>query len=82
MKNKINLVSLQADNFKNDIKDDNLNKMINCYEKIEDKQNSFVDTAAIIGNMQLVISCDTSIAHLSSAMNIKTLLVLNQVPIN
>ena len=77
LKNKINLVSLQADNFKNDIKDDNLNKMINCYEKIEDKQNSFVDTAAIIGNMQLVISCDTSIAHLSSAMNIKTLLVLN-----
>lgn len=42
-----------------------------------DVENSFIDTAAIIYNIDLVITCDTSVAHLSGALGKKTLIVLN-----
>lgn len=42
-----------------------------------DIEKSFMDTAAIIKNIDLVITCDTSIAHLSGALGKKTLIVLN-----
>lgn len=42
-----------------------------------DKTTAFKDTAAIISNLDLVISCDTSIAHLSGALGKKTFLLLN-----
>ena len=37
-----------------------------------DKQNKFFDTAALITNLDLIISIDTSIALLSAAMQKKT----------
>jgi len=42
--------------------------------------NDFVDTAALIENLDLVISVDTSVAHLSGALGKKTLLLLPNVP--
>lgn len=42
--------------------------------------NSFEDTAAIIENMDLIISIDTSLAHLAGAMGKKILLLLPWSP--
>ena len=42
--------------------------------------NDFVDTAALIENLDLVISVDTSVAHLSGALGRKTWTLLPNVP--
>jgi ADP-heptose:LPS heptosyltransferase len=42
--------------------------------------NDFLDTAALIDNLDFVISVDTSVAHLSGALGKKTLLLLPYVP--
>ena len=41
-----------------------------------DQQHSFIDTAAIILNCDIIITCDTSVAHLSGALGKETLLLL------
>jgi tetratricopeptide (TPR) repeat protein len=41
--------------------------------------NDFVDTAALIENLDLVISVDTSVAHLSGALGKKTLVLLSSI---
>jgi hypothetical protein len=42
--------------------------------------NDFLDTAALIDNLDLVISVDTSVAHLSGALGKETWLLLSYVP--
>ena len=49
------------------IKNLNLNIIDNL-----DEDSPFVDTAAIIKNLDLVITSDTSILHLSASLNIET----------
>ena len=41
-----------------------------------DQQQPFIDTAAIILNCDIIITCDTSVAHLSGALGKETLLLL------
>ncbi len=61
--------------------------MSNCpfRDRIEDYtdqmdagKDGFVDTAAVIANLDVVISCDSSIAHLSGALGKDTWLLLNR----
>lgn len=47
-------------------------EIVFCGELVE----NFQDTAAILKSMDIVISVDTSLAHLSGALNIKTLVLL------
>jgi hypothetical protein len=47
---------------------------------VDEGPDSFIDTAAIIKICDLVISCDTSIAHLAGALGKSTWLVLRHVP--
>ena len=54
----------------------------NYYDKIKifkemDSEKPFLDTAAIIMNCNLIITCDTSIAHLAGTLGKKTFLLLN-----
>jgi ADP-heptose:LPS heptosyltransferase len=42
--------------------------------------NDFLDTAALIACLDLVISVDTSVAHLSGALGMKTLTLLPSAP--
>ena len=42
--------------------------------------NDFLDTAALIDNLDLVISVDTSVAHLSGALGKETWVLLSHVP--
>jgi len=44
-----------------------------------DKDKSFVDTIAILKNIDILITVDTSIAHLAGVLNIRTLLLLGYI---
>ena len=70
----IELICLQKNliNFEND----EMLKHIKIFEKI-DETKPFMDTAAIIENCNLIISCDTSIVHLAGSLGKETLLILN-----
>ena len=46
-----------------------------------DADGAFLDTAAVIKNLDLVISSDTAIAHLAGALGVKTWVALKFVPI-
>jgi ADP-heptose:LPS heptosyltransferase len=45
-------------------------------QSLDEKHGSFMDTAAIINNLDLVITIDTSIAHLSAALGKPTWVIL------
>jgi len=42
--------------------------------------DTFIDTAAIMKNLDLVVTCDTSIAHLAGALGRPVFVLLKQVP--
>ena len=46
-----------------------------------DKKVSFLDTAGVIKNLDLVITADTAIAHLAGSMGTKVWLLLSYMPI-
>ena len=74
---KIKLYSLQKFNGLDQI-NENIKKLkLNIIDNF-DEEAAFVDTAAIIENLDLVITCDTSIAHLSGAIGKKTFLLLQK----
>ena len=76
----INLFSLQ----KNDGLDQitkNLTKMnIQNFSENLDKKGAFLDSAAIIKNLNLVITIDTSIAHLAGALDCNVWVILKYIP--
>ncbi len=47
---------------------------------LENEQEDFADTAAIVANLDLVISIDTSVAHLAGAMGKPVWLLLRKCP--
>jgi hypothetical protein len=49
-------------------------------EDFDAGSDAFVDTAAVMDCLDLVISCDTSIAHLAGALGRRTWVVLKRVP--
>ena len=46
--------------------------VLNFCKDIDNNDNSFEDTIAILKNLDLFITSDTAIAHLASTMEIKT----------
>ena len=54
--------------------------MIDNNNNIDIGKDAFIDTAAIIKNLDLVISSDTSIVHLSGAIGTKVWMLEPKVP--
>jgi tetratricopeptide (TPR) repeat protein len=72
----ITLVNLQKD-FNPAIDNKDKDVKIRFFHDFDKDDNAFLDSAAIINNLDLVISNDTSIAHLAGAIGKPILLVLN-----
>jgi ADP-heptose:LPS heptosyltransferase len=47
---------------------------------LQDEQEDFADTAAIVARLDLVISIDTSVAHLAGALGKPVWILLNNSP--
>jgi hypothetical protein len=50
------------------------------YRGFDDGPDAFLDSAAMMENIDLVISSDTALAHLAGALGIETWLALKYVP--
>ena len=75
----VQLISLQKGESEEDLS--NIDFPIKSFNGEIDKDgDAFVDTAAIIVNCDLIITCDTSIAHLSGALGQKTWILLKKIP--
>ena len=64
----INFFVLQRDIDKEKIKAINKNGNVNYFEDLDQSGNPFEDTISIIKNLDLIITADTSIAHLSTTL--------------
>ena len=72
----VRLISLQKNNGSEELKSNTSFKVEDFNSEIDIGDQAFLDTAAIIENLDLVITCDTSIAHLSGALNCPTWIML------
>ena len=74
----IRLISLQREH---KILDEKINT---CLETLgsdfDNKEYAFKDSIAVMRNLDLVISCDTSIAHLAGTLNVPNWIALKYVP--
>jgi len=78
--NQISLLSLQK-GFGSEQLDTCLfkDRFVSCQDEVNDTWD-FLETAAIIANCDLVITSDTSVAHLAGGMGKTTWLLLHKVP--
>ena len=78
---KFKFIALQKGYGSDQIAKFNLSDFItDLSSEIDLKDNSFEDTIHILNNIDLLITADTSIAHLAGTLNIKTLLMLSYNP--
>ena len=78
--NKFNFISLQKSEGQEQIKKYNLQDKITDYYGPSTDINPFEDTIEIIKNLDLVITVDTSIAHIASTLGKETWVLLPFIP--
>ncbi len=80
-KKQLNFINLQKGFAVNQINILKLEKYIIDYSnEIDNRGNAFEDTISIIKNIDIVITTDTALAHLSGTMEIETWLMLHHNP--
>ena len=78
---KINFISLQKGFGLEQIKNfKHKDKLYNFSKEVDNGENIFEDTIGILQNIDLVISIDSSLVHLSSTLGIKTFVLLHFCP--
>ena len=79
-KTTVSLLSLQKGDGAEQLADCSFrHRFVGCQEEINQTWD-FVETAAIIANCDLIITCDTVVAHLAAGMGRPTWLLLTKVP--
>jgi tetratricopeptide (TPR) repeat protein len=78
LNNLSNINNIYMINLEKDFKKEQYNSIKIDYFKGLDETDAFTDTAAIIKMLDLVITCDTAVAHLSGAIGQRTWLLLNK----
>ncbi len=73
---KINFFIIEKDFDKKKLNLINKNSNVSCFEQLDKNVKPFEDTIGIIKNLDLVITADTSIAHLSATLEKNTWIVL------
>lgn len=74
-------ISLQKGYARNQIQTNEFEKQIIDYDPLIDQgSNKFLDTTAILKYLDLVITTDTSIAHLAGSLGTQTWILLSKVP--
>ncbi len=73
---KINFFIIQKDFNKTKISNINQNSNVNYFEDMDKNVKPFEDTIGIIKNLDLIITADTSLAHLAATLGKKTWIVL------
>jgi len=54
--------------------------VLDLSSRLDEDSGAFMDTAALMKNLDLVISCDTAIAHLAGALAVPTWVALPLIP--
>jgi tetratricopeptide (TPR) repeat protein len=54
--------------------------IIQFEDGLDTSSGAFMDTAAIICNLDLIVTCDTAIGHLAAAMGVPTWIALSYIP--
>ena len=75
----IDLISLQKD-FNPKLENINNTVRIKNFENLDNGNDAFLDTVAIMENLDLIITPDTSIVHLAGTLGKKTWLILKSDP--
>lgn len=55
-------------------------KIIDPGTRVNTDSDSFLETAAVIQNLDLVVSCDAAVAHLAGALGVPTFLAISSIP--
>ena len=76
----VRLLSLQQQDHNAQIEDFHLGSVIQTFGTDLDRDGAFLDTSAIMANCDLIITTDTSIAHLAGAIGAPVWIVLGSVP--
>lgn len=76
----VRLISLQKGDGEQDLKSLPPGMRVESFDDLDAGGHAFVDTAAIMKCLDLVITSDTSTCHLAGALGVRTFLVLQYVP--
>ena len=72
----INFFVIQKDFNKNNMKTINQNSNVNYFEELDKSGKPFEDTIGLVKNLDLIITADTSLGHLSATLGKPTWIVL------
>ncbi|GAB5404463.1 MAG: tetratricopeptide repeat protein [Aureliella sp.] len=76
----VSAVSLQKGFGTEQIEDLPCKSSLVSFEGVDEQEGAFMDTAAILGHLDLFITSDSAIAHLAGALGIRTWLILPFAP--
>src|SRR5260221_13522179 len=54
--------------------------IVDLGHELDERTGAFVETAAVLKNLDLLIACDTAVGHVAGALGVPTWLALNNVP--
>ncbi len=75
--NKLNVISLQKGYGEDQIKEHNLeDNILNLSSDLDNDKYAYKDSISVLKNLDLLITCDSSLVHLAGTMNVNTWVVL------